>query len=532
MSDLRRASHRSPILLISLIAGVAALLVPPAAAPWASPRTDQLESASRALPIDAPGDAQAAAPFAELNEALAAARNRLEELSRAAELVGSRAELERATRAAQAENQRLNLELQASQTRQAEWARRQEAAEAKIVALGNEVAAANAKAQRLDQDLVALRWQNAQLETSLAEAEAARDAAEQEAGALATRLEELREAGTQIAGLRQELTASRGRLERADAELAEARQEREANRAQLAALDAEVARLGAELAAARDEVARAASTNQTLEAQVAALEAGASSATDAARQNLIAFETRIKELNAALGGGAPADAIRSGGQPADGAAAPRAAPRGRDEGEGSPPVSGTRLEAVPLPPPPRDQLRRIDRPTPAHIQDDLRVIKAAHHAERGAVETIAQQTTLLSREEQVQVENLLADLKAATDERGLMLTVPGAALFAVNSDHIQPMAHEALAKVAELISLYPERPVLIIGHTDGIGDAGYNKTLSERRASLVRQFFIENFDIPSDRLLTEGYGEQRPLASNATQAGREANRRVEVVLLN
>jgi outer membrane protein OmpA-like peptidoglycan-associated protein len=160
------------------------------------------------------------------------------------------------------------------------------------------------------------------------------------------------------------------------------------------------------------------------------------------------------------------------------------------------------------------------------------VIKAAHLAERGSTETIAHQTSLLSREEQVQVENLLADLKAETDDRGLMLTVPGAALFAVNSDQIQPLAHEALAKVAELISLYPDRQVLIVGHTDGIGDAGYNKSLSERRASLVRRFLVENFDIAGDRLRIEGHGEQRPLASNATPAGREANRRVEVVLLN
>ena len=74
--------------------------------------------------------------------------------------------------------------------------------------------------------------------------------------------------------------------------------------------------------------------------------------------------------------------------------------------------------------------------------------------------------------------------------------------------------------------------MLLVGHTDGIGDASYNKTLSERRAGLVKQFLVENFDLEDERLLVEGHGEQRPIASNGTKAGREANRRLEVVILN
>jgi OmpA-OmpF porin, OOP family len=83
-----------------------------------------------------------------------------------------------------------------------------------------------------------------------------------------------------------------------------------------------------------------------------------------------------------------------------------------------------------------------------------------------------------------------------------------------------------------LINLYKDQPVLIIGHTDAIGASDYNKTLSERRASLIKQFFVDNFDVDGSRLSTRGLGEERPIASNATAAGRRANGRVEVLILN
>jgi OOP family OmpA-OmpF porin len=88
------------------------------------------------------------------------------------------------------------------------------------------------------------------------------------------------------------------------------------------------------------------------------------------------------------------------------------------------------------------------------------------------------------------------------------------------------------AKVAELINMYGDRKVHIVGHTDALGDAVYNKTLSERRAGLVKEFFVDNFDVEETRLSTEGVGEARPIASNATLAGRRANRRVEVLILD
>jgi OOP family OmpA-OmpF porin len=113
-----------------------------------------------------------------------------------------------------------------------------------------------------------------------------------------------------------------------------------------------------------------------------------------------------------------------------------------------------------------------------------------------------------------------------------MTTVPGELLFAVNSVEVQESAHDTLARVAELISVYDDRQVLIIGHSDAVGDAAYNKELSERRAGLVKQFFVDNFEVEEDRLATQGWGESRPIAANTTPEGRRANRRVEVLILN
>jgi len=145
---------------------------------------------------------------------------------------------------------------------------------------------------------------------------------------------------------------------------------------------------------------------------------------------------------------------------------------------------------------------------------------------------LASLTTDLPANRRQDAQALLAGLKPEKDARGLSMTVPGAQLFAVDSDEIDPSAFEALASVAKLVDLYDGRDVLIIGHTDAVGDAGYNQQLSERRAALVKQFFVERFDINSSRLQIEGQGEENPITSNATADGRDANRRVEVVILN
>lgn len=87
-----------------------------------------------------------------------------------------------------------------------------------------------------------------------------------------------------------------------------------------------------------------------------------------------------------------------------------------------------------------------------------------------------------------------------------------------------------IQRVAEFMRQYPDTEALIEGHTDSLGDAGYNQRLSQRRAEAVRQVLVERFGMAAERLRAVGYGEARPVADNATAAGRAQNRRVVAVL--
>ena len=119
--------------------------------------------------------------FIELHEALAAARQRREELSRAAEAVAATGELQRELAALQEQTERLQAEVAAVRAERAELETAKQAAEARARELTEAAEEAKVKAQEMDQELVAMRWQNAQLNTSLAQARTMRDQAEAEA---------------------------------------------------------------------------------------------------------------------------------------------------------------------------------------------------------------------------------------------------------------------------------------------------------------------------------------------------------------
>ena len=127
---------------------------------------------------------------------------------------------------------------------------------------------------------------------------------------------------------------------------------------------------------------------------------------------------------------------------------------------------------------------------------------------------------------------MLADLDPRPEERGLLVTVPGDLLFNTDSSRIESSAHGILAEIGQALTRESGRHALIVGHSDAIGDAPYNRVLSERRARAVRDFLVDNFKIASERLSVEGRGEDEPIATNDTQAGRITNRRVEVLILN
>ncbi|SKB50471.1 Outer membrane protein OmpA [Salegentibacter holothuriorum] len=102
-------------------------------------------------------------------------------------------------------------------------------------------------------------------------------------------------------------------------------------------------------------------------------------------------------------------------------------------------------------------------------------------------------------------------------------------LFDLNKATIRGESEEALQSIKEIMNEYSNTIFHIEGHTDSTGSAAYNEKLSRERAASVEAWLEEN-GVPSSRLTSEGYGEERPIATNNTAAGRQDNRRVEISL--
>ena len=109
----------------------------------------------------------------------------------------------------------------------------------------------------------------------------------------------------------------------------------------------------------------------------------------------------------------------------------------------------------------------------------------------------------------------------------LMVTFDSAILFDTDSDQMQSASYDMVASVAEVLTRYPETDILVMGHTDSTGPEAYNLDLSERRASSVSVQLMTR-GVAAERITARGYGEASPVADNASIAGRQANRRVEV----
>ncbi|GAB3006014.1 hypothetical protein GCM10027051_01380 [Niabella terrae] len=99
--------------------------------------------------------------------------------------------------------------------------------------------------------------------------------------------------------------------------------------------------------------------------------------------------------------------------------------------------------------------------------------------------------------------------------------------FDVNSDIIRPESHPVINEIGAALVAHPALKIRITGHTDGDGTAAANLELSRRRAAAVKSYLTENYPVAGSSIQTEGLGENRPVASNATESGKAQNRRVE-----
>jgi len=127
----------------------------------------------------------------------------------------------------------------------------------------------------------------------------------------------------------------------------------------------------------------------------------------------------------------------------------------------------------------------------------------------------------------IQRERQGLDEASRRDVDVLTVTFKSDYLFAVNSSSLLPGAYDEVNRVAQVLNQYPQTTIVISGHTDSTGSEQYNQALSERRANAVKNALV-GMGVNPARMTTIGYGKSRPVASNASEAGRQLNRRVEL----
>jgi outer membrane protein OmpA-like peptidoglycan-associated protein len=121
-----------------------------------------------------------------------------------------------------------------------------------------------------------------------------------------------------------------------------------------------------------------------------------------------------------------------------------------------------------------------------------------------------------------------AILQTRDTARGLIVNMSDV-LFDTAKFSLRPAAREKLARVAGILSGHPSLHMQIEGYTDSVGTDNYNQVLSEHRATSVRDYLTQA-GIPSESVTARGFGKTQPVASNNTSAGRQQNRRVELVI--
>ncbi len=131
------------------------------------------------------------------------------------------------------------------------------------------------------------------------------------------------------------------------------------------------------------------------------------------------------------------------------------------------------------------------------------------------------------QEQELRQELQNSGVSVTRDGKNIILNMPGNVTFASDSATLNPNFTNVLNSVSIVLNKYKQTLLDIDGHTDNTGGFEYNQQLSEQRAVSVGQYLSQR-GIDGRRLLVVGFGETRPIADNATEAGRQANRRVEV----
>ncbi len=131
------------------------------------------------------------------------------------------------------------------------------------------------------------------------------------------------------------------------------------------------------------------------------------------------------------------------------------------------------------------------------------------------------------QEQELRQQLVNSGVSVTRNGNDIILNMPSNITFASGQDSLNPSFSQILDSVAIILNKYPKTVLDIDGHTDSVGDISSNQALSERRAVTVARY-LNARQVDSRRLQVIGFGESRPVADNASDAGRAANRRVEI----
>jgi outer membrane protein OmpA-like peptidoglycan-associated protein len=167
---------------------------------------------------------------------------------------------------------------------------------------------------------------------------------------------------------------------------------------------------------------------------------------------------------------------------------------------------------------------KSDAMTARAESEEQRVATTQARSEADAAQVAAD----ASQQQAADLQRRLELLQAKPTDRGLVLTL-GDTLFATGKSELQAGASANLNRLGDFLAEYPDRTASIEGFTDSMGSEDSNQALSERRADAVKRYLVGH-GVQSGRLTSSGRGESAPVADNASVAGRQQNRRVEVLI--
>jgi outer membrane protein OmpA-like peptidoglycan-associated protein len=172
----------------------------------------------------------------------------------------------------------------------------------------------------------------------------------------------------------------------------------------------------------------------------------------------------------------------------------------------------------------RQEKAEADAARQAALQQQQQAQAEAARAQAAAQQAENDRNTMRERLRQ----QLSAVMETRETARGLIVNISDV-LFDFNKYTLKPAAREKMAKVAGILLAYPGLTLRLEGHTDSVGSDEYNIKLSQERADAVRDYLVEQ-GVPDQHITAVGRGKGDPVASNDTAAGRQQNRRVELVV--